>query len=83
MYNGKIVNIIRKILKLSYAEMAQRLGISPSHFDKIINCTRFMDRAEESTQAAYRALYKSAMSVENAEAIMYGLCLSEGVEVPE
>lgn len=80
-YQGKVVNIIRKMLKLSYARVSGRLGISTSHFNAIITGGRSIERSKNSTRARYDALFNEALALTNGEHIFTGLCLSEGVPV--
>ena len=82
-YQGKVINIIRKMLKLSYVEAAIRLGISTSHFNAIITGGRSIENSKESTRARYDALYTEALALPNGPAMFTGLCLAEGVGVDD
>ena len=80
-YRGKVINIIRKMLKLSYAEASVRIGISTSHFNAIVTGGRSIEKSRGSTLARYEALFNEALALPNGAHIFTGLCLSEGVPV--
>ena len=82
-YQGKVINIIRKILRLSYAEVSDRLGISTSHFNAIITGGRSIENSKESTRGRYEAMYNEALALPNGPAMFTGLCLAEGVGVDD
>lgn len=69
------------MLRLSYAEVSDRLGISVSHFNAIITEARSIEKSKSSTRARYDALFTEALALPNAEPIFTGFCLSEGIPV--
>ena len=83
-YNGKIINIVRKMLRSSYQEISDKLGISTGHFNKIICGHKCLKRTRTpSTIAVYDALFKQALSVPNGRKIFEGMCWAEGVDPME
>ena len=79
-YDGKVINIIRKMLKMSYADISDHMGISVSHYNKIISGERFLERTRSaSTLAVYNSLYKQAIEMPRGEAIFSAMCELDGV----
>lgn len=80
IFNAKKVNIVRKMLRLSYQEYADRLGFSVSHLNAIITGDRSLERSNSTAKARFRALRRRALARENGQRIYEGLCLADGVE---
>lgn len=80
-FQGKVINIVRKMLKLSYAEASVRIGISTSHFNAIVTGGRSIEKSKGRTRGRYEAMFNEALAIPNGAHIFTGLCLSEGVPV--
>ena len=80
-YNGKVINIVRKMLKLSYVGISARMGVSVSHYNAIITGGRLIECSKRSTREAYNALYAEAMALPDGERIFETMCLMAGLDL--
>lgn len=74
-YNGTVVGIVRKMLRMSYADFADRLGLSVARCQAIEQGREFIERsASESTVAVYDSLHKQATATPERREVFARMC---------